>query len=290
MSLALIYIARGFDAGIDAARTFIEAYTRYDPGVAHQLYVATKGWESGSALAEVKKICEGVGAKLIAVPDDGFDWGAYIRLSKELQEDRVCFLNSHSAPLVPNWLFILNRGLDEDGVGAVGATASLSTWGFSKPYWRPSLKYTFQYPLRFAQELYRHWKYSKHYPPFPNPHLRTNAVLISRRLYCEFCSHVSVPADKSESHILESGRHGLSMFILSKHLEIRVCGANGDSYSVPDWVKSKTFRLGEQENLLVEDNQTRIYQLASPDMRLRLQFKSWQGTVAHESTEPTIFS
>ena len=38
-----------------------------------------------------------------------------------------------------------------------------------------------------------------------------------------------------------------------------VVGKDGQSYDIDQWRKSGTFRLGDQDNLLVKDNQTRAY-------------------------------
>jgi hypothetical protein len=53
----------------------------------------------------------------------------------------------------------------------------------------------------------------------------------------------------------------------------------GQSYGVADWARSATFWQGEQEGLLVADNQTELYQNGSVERRSVLSRFAW-GTSA----------
>lgn len=94
-------------------------------------------------------------------------------------------------------------------------------------------------------------------PKFPNPHLRSNAFLMRRQLFLD----VLPPSitTKTESYLFESGTDGLSQQVLSRGLKMVVVGRGGTIYDVEYWPESGTFRLGDQPNLLVHDNQTRAY-------------------------------
>lgn len=275
MSIAVVYIARGFGAGAPAAKLFFESYIKNKPDISHTLYVVIKGWSDESDLEYIYKSCSAFNAKVIKLDDDGFDWGAYIRASKMLNEQWVCFLNSHSRPCSPKWLEILSEAANIPNVGAVGATGSWSTWAFRDPFWAINAMSVLQYPIRLPLQIYKHYKYGKNYLPFPNYHLRSNAFLIKRELFVEFCQTIQIPTTKADAHILESGRIGLSSYIRDAGLELRVCGSNGLSYKPSEWILSETFRTPNQPNLLVGDNQTYNYDVARLYSKQRLEYAAW---------------
>ena len=54
-----------------------------------------------------------------------------------------------------------------------------------------------------------------------------------------------------------------------------VVGRDGRGYDVPDWPSSRTFRLGEQENLLLSDNQSRNFAALPAGARATYRRMSW---------------
>lgn len=93
--------------------------------------------------------------------------------------------------------------------------------------------------------------------PFPNPHLRSNVWLIKRELLNSF--NFAPENTKSACNLFESGPNGLPKSIERIGLRQVLVGADGASFNVEDWPKSRTFRLGDQGNLLAADNQTRNF-------------------------------
>jgi hypothetical protein len=61
-------------------------------------------------------------------------------------------------------------------------------------------------------------------------------------------------------------------FLRRRGLKLRVVDKPGGV-----WEKAHTFRSGEQENLLIADNQTLIYQAASPTERVRMSDTTWKN-------------
>ncbi len=163
--------------------------------------------------------------------------------------EELCFVNSHSEPLADGWLAALHEGLHGPGVGIVGATGSHESTYSAAP--RP-LK-----PLRKRQ-----------YPPFPNPHLRTNGFMLRRRdmLGLDWPTGRS----KSAAHQLESGNGGITRQLAGRGLAARVIDRDGRSLAPEEWPGSRTYRSGEQERLLIADNRTRQYAGAPPHERERL--------------------
>ena len=59
------------------------------------------------------------------------------------------------------------------------------------------------------------------------------------------------------------------------NLEVLLVGRDGRSYRKEEWSRSKTFRLDNQQNLLVADNQTRQYDQADLETRKHLTRLAW---------------
>ena len=97
------------------------------------------------------------------------------------------------------------------------------------------------------------------FPYFPNPHLRSNCFLINRKLLLGLGFRLE--PTKIDCNRFESGVASLSGVLQRKGKKLMLVGADGHGYDVPDWPNSGTFRLGEQQNLLFGDNQTRSYEI-----------------------------
>lgn len=111
------------------------------------------------------------------------------------------------------------------------------------------------------------------FPPFPNPHVRSNAFVIRRRDFLEWSD--SVAADKIACCEFESGWSGMSRRAIERAQRFLIVGANGSAYDVDAWPDSGTFRNVHQHNLLFEDNQTRSYNRMSPRMKELHRWMSW---------------
>lgn len=203
---------------------------------------------------------------MLELPDEGQDLDSYLAAARSLEAAALCFLNTYSEVLVPGWLGSLHRALAEEGVGLVGATGSWESALSSAPR-----------PLR---PLLR-----RGYDPFPNPHLRTNCFMLSRRL---LLSLDWPPAGRKRRALaLESGRASLTRQVWSRRLEVLVAGRDGQSWRSGDWATSRTFRSGEQENLLVADNRTRQYLEADAAERAVLARMAWgDGAPAGKDAAP----
>jgi len=62
---------------------------------------------------------------------------------------------------------------------------------------------------------------------------------------------------------------------MSRGLNVLVVGKDGVGYEKEDWTRSNTFRIGEQKNLLVADNQTRLFKTADAETKRRLAACAW---------------
>lgn len=89
--------------------------------------------------------------------------------------------------------------------------------------------------------------------------------------------------------LFESGADGLSMTLLRQRKNILVVGANGVAYPLDQWPTSRTFRSGDQSNLLVADNQTRNYDNFSTGVAKAHRLMSWGGYAPEFAADVDLF-
>jgi hypothetical protein len=239
--------------GTEPFRAFIDSYRAHPAGVSHELVLLFKGFASEAETAVYRRLADDLFAVALSVGEEGLDLGAYAAAARQLTHRRLCFLNSYSVILHEGWLGMLERHLLEPGVGLVGTGGSLESAYSSAPR-----------PLR-------PWR--RDFPPFPNPHVRTNGFAIERERLLAF--DLPVPRRKVQALQLESGRNGITRQVLADGLRAVVVGRDGLAYASPRWHESATFRSGGQINLLIADNRTRQYEQAGEDGRAKLERMAW---------------
>jgi hypothetical protein len=200
------------------------------------------------------------------LPDSGFDIGSYRRAANSLSSDYVIFLNSYCRFLADDWLAKLFQPFRDATVGLAGATGS---WESIYLNWTRALWF------RGWPHLRNKIKMGTWYPGYPNPHVRSNAFLIGRLMFLE----LRIPEITAKEHAwrIESGRNSITRQVAARGLRTVIVGADGTVYDPRQWASAKIFRSGNQENLLIADNQTEEY--AGGDARLRRQLAqySWSG-------------
>jgi hypothetical protein len=286
VSEAVVFLARGIGGGVEAADAFFASYRSHPAGARHRLVVIAKGWKDAHGRARLDKLAHEHDAATIDLPDDGFDWGAYMRVASRLDEEWVCFLNTHSRILTDGWLATLCAAAQQSKIGAAGATGSWGTIAPTFAFLLPTVRdiyhgtglvkasvaagymYTLGYPISLLRNRNR-------FPPFPNFHLRSNAFLIRRKLFLEYASDMPVPRTKPDAFDLESGRQSLTRFLAKRRLMPIVAGADGLAYASEEWMTSNTFRVPGQHNLIVADNQTRAYDTSAPMERRIMERSAW---------------
>lgn len=246
--------------GPEPLKRFLASYRAHPAGAEHELVVVFNGVRDQGPLREQLAATP---HRLLALPEPVLDLPAYGLAARELDHERLCFLNSYSAILADSWLAHLSDALDVPGVGIVGASGS---WESQAEWIRGRLV---------------HWPYQllglrasrRDYPRFPNPHIRTTAFLMRRAdvLACR----LEEARDKRSTYLLESGRQSITRRLLDEGARALVVGRDGHGYDVEDWPASATYRSGGQRNLLVEDNRTADWQRASARLRARLARDAW---------------
>ncbi len=254
--------------GVAPLREFIRTYRAHPAGAEHELTIVLNGAGAGgpASAAERRLLLAEMGDiehRLITLERPMLDLPAYGEAARILGNEHVCLLNSYATILTDGWLAAFAVAAQQPGVGLVGATGS---WESQAELGRGSARY---WPLQLAGLP----RARRDYPRFPNPHVRTSTFMIDRlRLVA---MGLESARDKRATYLFESGRRSITRIIGEEGLRGVVVGRDGRAYDVDEWPASHTFRSGEQQNLLVADNQTRDYQAASPARRRRLTRDSW---------------
>jgi hypothetical protein len=233
---------------------FISSYREHDAGMDHRLLLVFKEFRDPGDELPWRRELEGVAFDELRMPQPALDLSAYVQAARHVEDDLLCFLNSSSEPLAECWLAKLAAPHARPEVGLTGASGSYESAYTEAP--------------RYLKPLRR-----RHFPAAPNPHLRTNAFALDRRLMLELeWPHA---LRKVDAWRLESGRRSLTRQVLERGLGALVVDRQGREWGPGDWRASETFRSGEQAGLLVADNRTRQYADAAPGERRRLARMAW---------------
>jgi hypothetical protein len=113
---------------------------------------------------------------------------------------------------------------------------------------------------------------------FPAPHVRTNAFMISHAALRDL--RLAPVLNKMDAEVVESGRESITAQLERNGLSTRVVDCEGSTYCPGAWDRSGTFWQGEQERLLVADNQTRCYAAGTFARRSLLATLAWGVSAA----------
>jgi hypothetical protein len=235
--------------GPAALRRFADSYRRHAAGADHRLVIVYKGFGDAGPSADHLEALDGLEHETLRYDEPTLDLPTYAFCAQALDASHLCFLNSESLLLADGWLAALLEPLRAPGVGAVGATGSYESPRSINPLRR------------------RRW------PSFPNPHLRTNAFMLSREVMRAL--HWPAVRTKPAAWELESGRDGFTRQVWARGLRTLVVGRDGVGHPPAAWPRSATFRSGDQANLLVADNRTRQWEEADAAARARLSRLAW---------------
>ena len=265
---------------LSALQQFLDSYRRHPAGAPHELLIIFKGFAGAASLAPCEALLQGLEHRRMFVPDYGFDVRPYLAAGREQPHRYFVFLNSFSRILVPGWLELLLRHARPE-VGLVGATGSHQSPLDDSAILRRETK-RLRRLLRYVVDI------RGRFAPFPNPHVRTNAFLVSREVITRIQARPMVT--KWSAYRFESGVDSLTRQVMAAGLKPLLAGRDGRAYEPQDWPAARTFWIGSQENLLVSDNQTRAYEDGSPAFRERLAFFAWRrhpdGRARHDVPPP----
>ena len=208
---------------------------------------------------------------------EGQDLEVYKKAASEVSSEYVMFLNSYSVLLAESWLLKYVNAYLQSSVGIVGSSASSQSyystyrnkfsWNWNKQI--PFKEYIANLKLKIKAMVL--WRF--YFPPFPNPHIRTNAFFMNRKLFLSL--KYNNPISKFHAYTIESGKNSITRQTLKKGLRILIVDKFGETYDIMKWDSSNIFWIADQENLLISDNQTRYYQNSDTTERKYLTHIAW---------------
>jgi hypothetical protein len=263
--------------GIEPVRRFANSYSAFASGHSHNLTILLSGPTARESDLDFLAAFSRIPHTGLTASNHLLDIATYLWAATQTDALWVCFLNSYSELLCPNWLLLLRNCSEPTTVGVTGATGSWESH-YTNQRWllhSPEPDERARDKLHRLRDSVRVQRLRAAYPPFPNYHLRTNAFLIRRDLFLSLT--VGSIRLKEDAHRFESGKNGMTAQLLRIGLQPIIVGRNGHGYRKEDWINSSTFRLDDQRNLLIADNRTREYQHADDVRRCTLHRIAWSG-------------
>ena len=272
--------------GLETLREFAKALRSHPPGVDHELVLAMNGFASATEARPYLDEVADLAPEVLFFGGRGVDMSVYFTAAARLRRDRYCFVNSAARPLAAGWLAKLDAALAGPGVGQVGATGAWAS-GHSWQLYSAGLPSAYRGlmpPPPVARKLFRDIESEKRgggqssatdvlrarleilrglprtlfsYEPFPARFLRTNAFMITHAALKEL--HLFAVRNKTDAYAFEGSRRSITRQLEGLGLSSLVVDRAGVVYEPADWPRSHTLWQGDQEGLLVADNQTRSY-------------------------------
>jgi hypothetical protein len=297
----VIHLVRAAN-GIGSLREFAAAMRAHPPGVEHELVLAMKGFDSWAQAAPYVAQAADLEPTIEFFPDLGFDFGVLFGVAARLRRSRYCFINSHTRPVVADWLAKLDAALALPGAGMVGATGS---W-LSSHSWLaysiglPSLYRSVLPPIHEArrvlleidlEQLHVERRSPRDslrtrlallsqvpeellaFAPFPTPHLRNTMLMVGHETLRSL--RLFPVRTKFDTYVLESGTLNIVGQLARMGLDALVVDSAGAAYRPAEWYRSGTYWQGAQERLLAVDNRTLAYERGGAARRRVLSALSW---------------
>lgn len=291
---AVVHLVRRSN-GLEPFDAFIDSYRRFEAGLDHELVLLLKGFHGAADAAPYLDRLGDLAPTAVYVDDAGLDLSAYVAAARALDHDRLCFMNSFSEIRAPGWLGLLDRALAQRGHGLAGATGSwashlsyeLYQFGWRGDYAkamgdRRAVRRTLHQlsggggtseTLYWVLTLANAARYLPAMVPFPAAHLRTNAFLVDRALFMSL--RLGRLKTKRSTHRLESGRGNITAQLRARGQRPVVVDRHGVVRHERDWHAGDVFWQAGQDDLLVADNQTRMYAGATDEQRDVLSRLAW---------------
>lgn len=247
MTISVVYLAYyNKEAGyeIETVENFFRSYSKHPSGEEHSLVIIAKNWNDNCEYKRLRELSDEYNAKIIDLPDDGWDFGAYFRVTKLLDTDYIVFLGSSTTILCDNWLYaFFNAFKNDESIQIVGAMGS--------------------------------WGYMLEGLTFPNYHIRTCSFMIKRELFLEYTKIHKFPVTKEDTYEIEHGKTSITNFVLDKGYKAVVVNSDGEIFAPEDWWHSKTFRYPGEWKSMLSDRHSSFYTGPIEKHRESMERASW---------------
>lgn len=241
--IAVVYLDRwGNPPGFRKA--FLHSLRFFSAGAEFDLIWQMKGYPDHAICHELVGFEQRFSGRVVQIryPDNLYQFTLALDVAQNMSYEFLLFFTSFSRILAPDWLKSYVAAFESrEDCGIVGATGS---------YERASPD-----------------------QPFPNCHVRTNAFMVRSKLFSSL--EFGRLTTKGDGNLVEAGPYSITRQIRERGLNAFILDRYGHLYDSPTWPLSETFRSGSQRNLLVADNRTFQYFVASSRERLRLARLAW---------------
>lgn len=278
-TISVVYLS-SLPYGIDYFKNFVDSYVAHNAGYIHDLIIAF----SGSQKADLEKknaFLQYLQDKNISnftelKFEGGQDIEIYGEIASTITTDFVLFFNTYTQILKQDWLKFYIENFD-DSTGVIGASGSnQSYWSavfqLNPIFWerKKSISDNIKKYKLFLKAIF-YWRFL--FKPFPNPHLRTTAFMVRPQQFLQIkCKPIT---SKFKAYQFENGRNSMTNQVLKMKLHVKVIDNEGRPYLIENWKNSYTFWRGNQEKLLVLDNQSLRYSNADKTEKIDMQKLAW---------------
>lgn len=275
MSIGICHLVRAAN-GREPFEQFIDSFRRGLPtGDDWRLVLIFKGFTGGTEayLEQVRDLP----VETVDISDRGFDIAAYFRAAQRLMHDELIFFNSFAQLIEPRWFDLFTTHFRKAGIGLVGTTGSWESVTRNHLIYSRNATSLSQVGIKLALAA----GLAPLFPPFPNPHVRTNGFMIRRDV---FLATKKFPVtSRFGSLFYESGWLSLTRQVRARGLEALLVDRHGQAFTPERWNEMQGFRSDGQEDVIVRDNRTREFEDAAPDRKALLQRLTWGDDYARRS-------
>ena len=290
MTISVVFLARMADYGIEGATQFLASYRAHPANIAHDLVIIAKGWDAGPGYASLRRLAADHGARIIDLPDEGFDLGAYVTVASMLESDRLFFLGSSSVIVADDWLRSFADVMDANP--AIELLGSSGSWESLEQAFRTVLRNMWRILPRGRRVptmvdyvrttvvssigRARAWAMFVRPLPFPNYFVRTTGFMMARRRFLEYARRHPLGPRIADANLMEHGRHSLTRFVLDAGGKVAVLGQGRRVCYPEEWKAAEIYNApGQDKFLLIHDKRTRYYAEADATTRTALSSYSW---------------
>lgn len=239
----LAFLNEELGYGIDVVEQFLDSYKKHHAGIEHNLIIAINNKKDRFLYNKLYYLVKSSNAKLLELPEDGFDIGAFMRAAKVSNSEYMFFIGSAVSILCNDWLLKFYNAFENDS------------------------------SIQFAGPM---GSYAKgHSDRFPNPHIRTCSFLIKRELFLEYAATQKFPETKDDTWEIEHGVNSLSNFILGKGYKIVVVNSDGNVFEPQDWEKSQTYITLKESKAILDDKWARRYYFTDECLKTKIEMETW---------------
>lgn len=258
-------------------KRFLQSLKRYPPECDYCLNIVFNGSEDDGISAYDQILSEIAPSPSVFISPRKFDISTYFWLAQQLTNRYLLFLNTYSEVLDKNWLLFYKKAIELDNVGVVGSSSA----GWRGEYYRYINN---DGPVRTFGQIKSRYVMWSNFRKFYGPHIRTNAFCIKRSVFLSLNYEHLQPTfvkkwlgedSKLRTLLFENGNKNMTNQIRNLGLQPVVVGKCGKIYYEDEWAESNTFWNGDQENLIIQDNQTLRYKNGSEEDREYLREWAW---------------